>query len=877
MPVQERLEQRAQYYRDTPPQKIIRDHIYGILLIPVALLGLWIRLLPTDNMEYMQALDSYYAARSVEAITRTGSLPPYDIGRYFPFGFPTHRENMGNLYIPAYVYEAVEPIYNSILTSLGAEELTFATFVQVSPAFFGAVMVVIMYFIGKELWNREAGLFAAFFLAASPAVLHRSSAGWFQKEAVAGPFMFASIYCLIRAWKGKSWGWGMLSGVALAISATSWGGTSYLFLLYPLVAFSVLFIDEDVERLLAAFTPTFLLGHVLAAVFNPGRNMIPNQYFIAALGVLGLIWLRYAVEQYSIIDDNALPYVTPAATVIGAVLAFLSPLYSQRLAGMVSSLISAARQSPGGSGVVGGTVAENQPAPAGEIVGQLGVMRSQNMDALQGFYPFAELFSGWTFAIVGTAAVITVMAYMLLKKYGVIEEVEPDKAYFGFAAVLLVFSGFMMFLLPGEGQEFLAFAFPLAIGLGGAFVLFFFAEREPLEMDIDNKWFLVIPLLWAVSTMYGVTQRSRLMFLASQPVALLAGIGLAVALGQLRSSTIWTEIADRSEELDARRVFGVFIAVLLVPVLVFNVGAAQAMAEGIGGQPNEFWMDNLEDIREETDPDDVLLSWWDYGYHFNSVAGRTANVDGGNLGHYRDATDGELLNLPIADFLAEDDHTEHMDFIEMLGADYVVLDSTMIGKFSAVSQIHHRDNTVFQGMQTADCVQENGQCVMQEANGQVYMIYGPIQLGAGAAGDILVPVQQDGQDLQPDGTPLIRLQGQQGGGQILEIENFCTPENGIVQVSEEDTDQDELADAAEQGEIPGCVAWHPPMTQDGQPVSMGYEQLVFIPEDVMDSTLVNLYLMNAHGMPEFDPADELSNGYVRVWEVDHDAAEPADG
>ncbi len=868
MRFQERAEERLEYYRTTPPEQLLRDHIYGILLLPVALLAIWIRLIPRDNMDYLQALDSYYAARSAEAIVRVGELPPLDPGRYVPFMFPTYAENVMNLYIPAYLYSLIEPVYNTVLTSFGAEELTFAMYTQIIPAFFGALMVVIMYFIGKEIYNREAGLFAAFFLAASPAVLHRSSAGWFQKEAISGPFIFASIYFLLRAWKEKSWGWGILSGVSLAIAAATWGGTQFVFLLYPLVAFAVLFIDEDVERLVAAFTPTLLLGHFLAAFINPGRNMIPDSAFLAGMGVLTLLWFRYAVEQFDIVSEGALPYVTPGATVAGAVALFLSPLYSQTLAGMVNGLIRSVRRS--GGSVIGGTVAENQPPSADQIIGQLGVSRSQSVDTIQMFYPFAELFSGWTFSILGTAAMLAMVGYMLLKKYGVLEEIEPGKAYFGFASALVGVSALLMFLLPGQSQGGVAFMFPLIIGLGGAMILFFFVEKEPI--DIENRWFLVLPLMWSLAALYGATQQSRLLFITSQPVALLAGFGLAVALQQLRASTLWTEVAERSEAFDARLAFGVVAALLLIPVLVFNVAAAQSMADGIGGSPDRFWTESLEEVRDVTEPDAVLLSWWDYGYWFNSIGGRAANVDGGNSLVYSDATGGERLNLPIADFLTAEDYAEYMDFVEMLGADYMVLDATMIGKYSAVSQISYRDNTMVDSMQTARCVQNDGQCVMHEHQGTIYMAYGPVHFGPNAPAEILVPVEQNGQELSPTGAPLVRLQGQ-GQGRVLEVENFCTRNEGIVRMTDNGAEDIPGGQTDEQtGSIPGCIAWHPPVYVDGQMASSPYGQIVFVPDNVMESALVGLYLMDAHGMPEFQAVEEVSNGYVKVWEIDHDAA-----
>lgn len=804
---------------------ILRERVSERYLAGLALVfafALWIRLIPRSAMDYLQALDPYMIARMSEAIVTEGHLPLVDAWRYFPFLTPVWRLNLGDIYVPAYMYKLVAPL-----------GIDFVSWTQIYPAFAGALMVAALYFIGKELWGRDAGLLAAFFLAASPAVLHRSSAGWFEKEPFAAFLMFVSIYFVVRAWKRESWYSGMLAGAAFGVAFTVWGGVRFLTLFYPVVAFPVAFLDEDIEKLMAAFTPTIIIGHVLAATLNPARWSVPNATFIFGLGVLSLIWIRYAAETYELVPDTSLRYVVPGLTALGGLLAFLSPLYSQTLAGYVQSTLQKALQES--SAVVASTVAENQPATASQIVGSLGAVNAQSIFAFAGT-GITEFFSGWTFALIGTAALMLVLSGMLAKKYLGLETVPSRAVYAAYATTFVVLIGLLWFLIPGSAATAYLFAFVLVVT---AVAMLAYGPPEG-SREVAMRWEFVLPLVWVLSTLFGASQKSRLLFLAAHPVALMAGYGLAVGIREVRRSELWTIATERIEGVEPHIVFKAAVVLFLVPVLVFNGAAAFGMAQSIGGSPNPLWMENLEFMREETPVDSVVLSWWDYGYHFETIGGRAAIADGGNLQFYSNAEgiDYKIINWPLADFLMAENVSEHMDFLRGLSVDYVVLDASMIGKYSAVSTIHNRGESVT-GLQTYDCQARNNRCATTTAsNNRTYLIYG------GSGGRFLVPVASAGNGVRIAGTPLI-----QQGERTSPVANVCT-EQGVVR-------------AAGEGEasLPGCVAFHP---------YRGYRTLVYIPQDAMRSTLTRLYIMDAAGMDRF--TEVFDNGYVKMWKVDAGAA-----
>ena len=62
------------------------------------------------------------------------------------------------------------------------------------PAFMGGLTVLSAYFLGKEILNRECGLFAAFFLAFNTGHMQRTMCGFFDNETIG---VFATLMTLL--------------------------------------------------------------------------------------------------------------------------------------------------------------------------------------------------------------------------------------------------------------------------------------------------------------------------------------------------------------------------------------------------------------------------------------------------------------------------------------------------------------------------------------------------------------------------------------------------------------------------------------------------------------------------------------------------------
>jgi hypothetical protein len=379
-------------------------------------------------------------------------------------------------------------------------------------------------------------------------------------------------------------------------------------------------------------------------------------------------------------------------------------------------------------------------------------------------------------------------------------------------------------------------------------------------MEVEVNWLYVFILLWIASTVYGALQKSRLLFLAASPVAMGAGVGVARIIDAVGHSSAWDRIAGSVGSTSSETLFRAAVGVVLLLVVAVNVFSVYVMSAGttvqgqsvggIGGSPNGLWMENLEYMRDETPPGSVVLSWWDYGYWFETIGERPAVADGGNMGYYTNENVTKI-NYPLADFLTSTNTSAWKGWLEDRSVDYIVLDSTMIGKFSAVSQISHRSNTDFNQMQTFDCATRNGRCRVSQMDNQTVIHY---RFGQGS--DILVPVEQTGQQTRIAGSPLIRA-----GQQQVRVANVCTSRQGIVQVTEDAGTTggfNEALRSAVQQQRPfgGCVTLHP---------HRGAAQLVMVPPEIMGSTLSRLYLMDGAGIDFVEEA--FNNGFVKMWKV----------
>ena len=862
----------------------------------IFLLALYIRYLPEQGMQYLQALDPYVLFRNAQHLAYTGSLPPTDFLFYFPYNNPTFFNDIGGIFFPALMW-------------WGGASLFFPSFLewaQFYPALMGALSTVAMYFFGKEALDRKTGAAAAFFLAITPGVLRRSSAGFFEKEPIGTFFMMTTLYFFTRAWRRTSRASGVLSGLSLAFFTISWGGSQMMWLLLPLTVGSLIFINEEVQELLVAYTPTVLIGGLAAYGIDQNTFSLTGTLFVANMGLLGVLWARYLVEELELVSQDRLKYFVPGASVAGVFALILSPLFLPYLSKIFTTIMDKAFNAAGG-GVIGSTVAENQAPSAAQVISSLGATAAGGIN--QGLGAAANFVGTFPLMMVGAGFLGAAVTLVLMKKYGLVGgEISYttytsgfmaavtgwslavtgffiQSAIIGVAGAVVMVAGFVAFnrfldedgcfrftallsgsgavlnvmLLLGSGQLISMILPPLVASLGIS-VSAYFGDLLDGDMGLRTDWYAVLPLLFVASNLFAALLRSRLIFLSSFSVALVAGHGLAriVEAAQGVDLTRFTEF----ENIDRVRL--VASGLVMALLVVTNVSAAYVNAAGvpgdpssvgITGSPNQAWDRSLTYLEEETPPGSAVMSWWDYGYHLESIGRRPSIANGKNAGYYTQGSE-RAVNMPLADFLTSSDplNTSGIDnFLKKHSVDYILLDNTMIGKYSAVSTISNRAAQLPnetkddpQGINSISTPGNTRSAVSQSGNTTVVR-YSSRGVSIG------LPINITNRSVEISGAPSFSQRTRRG--------NFRGTINCVITEDGKKTfDVD--------SQVPYCVAQDPYYSLERALPTRQPARLALVPKSISDSTFVELYLGDGSELPWAEKIPEASNDYVKVWEVD---------
>ncbi len=728
-----------------------KKYWYLFILIPIVLTAFWLRSFPARFNE-LQALDPFYIYRiSSYVLTHNFQLPELDTLRYYPYGVqPIKYDPIMPFYFPAILY--------LFLSFLGMS-MSYFNFALIYPAIMGALCTFIIFFIGKELFDEKAGLFAAFFLATTPTFIARTSAGFFEKEPVAGFFMFLSIYFFIRAMKRDSWVSGIISGLCLAGMGFSWGGVQYLYLLYAAFGLIMLILNKP-YKIFKAYIPSILLGVGIPAIW---KIFFSAYYFSytspGALGCLGITTVlvsRVFVERFNLLKEEQLPYFTPGMIFLGFLGLIFTSMFSEFSWRVLQSLINIILLEKS-KGIVGSTVAENMPGDFGDITGMLSTgFASAIMPQIKSILP---AFSLWIFMFVG----MFLLSYKLL--YTRLEE----------KSLLLIF-----------------------------------------------------PLLWAISGIAGVFGRIRLLFLLGPPAAICGGYFFSFIIDYALNSKILANLQTLKEK--AINLITIPLVLFIGLVLISNLSAGYVYANSIGPSLTPSWKEAMEFLKTNTTEDSIILSWWDYGYWFQTVANRTSLADGGNLGGnpygIRDHEIAEWFTSPASNW------SEWEPWLENYSADYILVDQTLMGKYGAISKIASYGKEVLAPMgfvPTGKTYPKDNRTIYEFSSGP-YLLWVPTINGTPS-----------------DPALLLYTQGGQYYGENY-INEICTSQ-GIFRLGNK------------QPELKGCIS------QSLIPYKNYYiYSFYYVPEKMEHTIFTALWFMDGYGLPVEKVFD---NHLIKIYKINY--------
>ncbi|UCC91546.1 MAG: hypothetical protein JSV39_04530 [Candidatus Aenigmatarchaeota archaeon] len=608
-------------------KEFLKKNYWVFLLIIVFLLAMWLRMIPGTKLEYprLQAIDPYFFFRMGEYIIENGELPTNDyLARWGtdPGGPDRNKEHLITIWIYPTMYFMLNPI-------LGISWYWVGVWI---PAFFGALQVLLVYFLGKELFDsKKIGLLSAFFLASVPGILYRVSAGFIEKEPVGGIFMVLGFYFFVKSFKVKeitrevSWkhllihpfsilhkmntgeeriktiktiAYGIAAGVSLGLMSGSWGGVRIPVMFIGFFVFVSLLLNRYPKILFYSYMPTFIAYFLFSRLFAISTGVQSFEHIFNFV-VIGFVLVRYAVGRFNLIKEEYLPYVVPVMLLIGIFSLGIGSYVYVDLGEWVGQNLMVVTN-PITIGVIPSTVAESQTAG--------NFLRN-------------------TLSTFGTEYAVRAFQWPAFMVY-------LSAIYFSALGIILMCYEFV------------------------------FKKR-----DLEHILVIVMFVLSIILAIGAV----RLAFVFAFPVSIAAGYFL------IRGGRYILEGSRKFAKDRGYRYLKIAGGVFIGLVVFTNFASGWLMANGISSSMTNDWYEAMVWLRDNTPEDAVLLEWWDFGWWYQYVAKKITLVDGGY--HSRTPTQdiAQFYTMPLSN--------RSLNFLKNYSVGYVMVSPDLIQKFGAMSKI----------------------------------------------------------------------------------------------------------------------------------------------------------------------------------------------
>lgn len=246
-----------------------------IAIVIIILLSMYVRLVDY-RWPYLRNIDSYVFYRWIDEIVQNnGILPTLDVYQLTPDGFYRPPQWIyPYFYIGAYGYMLVNNFVH----------LPLWEFLIYFPPFLATLAVIPLYFIGKALYDRKAGVFAAFIYVFDISNLSRSLGGDPDSDAIVILMSMITMAALILTYKYASLAesfnkklllYSILTGIVLWVWYSTWAGYWYIFWLFAgFIILKIIFTILKRRNIKMAWHDTkyivmsFLLYMILAFVLT---------------------------------------------------------------------------------------------------------------------------------------------------------------------------------------------------------------------------------------------------------------------------------------------------------------------------------------------------------------------------------------------------------------------------------------------------------------------------------------------------------------------------------------------------------------------------------------------------------------------------------
>ncbi|CAK9329434.1 unnamed protein product [Citrullus colocynthis] len=268
----------------------LRDAFGNVLsffiLILIGVLAFSIRLFSVIKYEsVIHEFDPYFNYRVTQYLSKMGI---YEFWNWFDdrTWYPLGRVIGGTVY-PGLTLTAgtLWRVLNALNIPLSVETVCVFT----APVF-SAFASWATYLLTKEVKGPGAGLTAAALLAMVPSYISRSVAGSYDNEAVAIFALIFTFYLYLKTLNTGSLFYATLNALAYFYMVCSWGGYTFIINLIPMHALLCVVTGRYSSRLYIAYAPFVVLGTLLAALVPVvGFNAVMTSEHFASFLVFIII------------------------------------------------------------------------------------------------------------------------------------------------------------------------------------------------------------------------------------------------------------------------------------------------------------------------------------------------------------------------------------------------------------------------------------------------------------------------------------------------------------------------------------------------------------------------------------------------------------
>ncbi|KAJ9538876.1 hypothetical protein OSB04_031609 [Centaurea solstitialis] len=266
------------------------------ILLLIGVLAFSIRLFSVIKYEsVIHEFDPYFNYRVTQFLTKNGI---YDFWNWFDdrTWYPLGRVIGGTVY-PGLTLTAgtIWKVLQSLNIPLSVETVCVFT----APVF-SAFAAWATYLLTKEVKGTGAGLTAAVLLAMVPSYISRSVAGSYDNEAVAIFALIFTFYLYVKTLNTGSLFYATLNSISYFYMVCSWGGYTFIINLIPMHVLLCIVTGRYSSRLYIAYAPLVVLGTLLAALVPVvGFNAVmTSEHFASFLVfiVIHVVALAYYIK-----------------------------------------------------------------------------------------------------------------------------------------------------------------------------------------------------------------------------------------------------------------------------------------------------------------------------------------------------------------------------------------------------------------------------------------------------------------------------------------------------------------------------------------------------------------------------------------------------